>query len=64
MKHVYFVDIIEHRDVSNSLVEHTNIEHESPQAIIFKEGKAVTHTSHMHITKDRILENSPFRWRA
>ncbi len=59
LEHLYFVDIIEHRDVSNLIEEVSLIKHESPQVIVFKEWKASTNTSHMKINKQRILDNYP-----
>ncbi len=45
------------RDISNQIAGKTGIRHESPQAIVLKNGKAVYHASHYDITaKD--VENS------
>ncbi|MDQ2747275.1 MAG: bacillithiol system redox-active protein YtxJ [Acidobacteriota bacterium] len=38
------------KNVSTALAERTGIRHESPQAIVFKGGKAVYHASHYDIT--------------
>lgn len=45
----YFLDLIAHRDVSNEVAERYGIRHESPQAILIRDGKAVYDTSHMGI---------------
>ena len=45
------------RNVSNAVAEKTGIRHESPQALIIKDGKAVYHASHYDITAEEIGEN-------
>lgn len=45
------------RDISNAIAERTGIRHESPQAIVLKDGKAVYHASHYDVTADEISEN-------
>lgn len=44
------------RDVSNAIAEKTGIRHESPQAIILKDGKAVFNASHYNIEAEEISE--------
>ncbi len=46
------------RSVSNAVAERTGIRHESPQAIILKDGAAVYHASHYDITADDLEKNS------
>ena len=38
------------RSVSNEIATRTGIRHESPQAIVIKDGKAIYHASHYDIT--------------
>ena len=38
-----------HRDLSSSIASRTGIRHESPQAIVLVDGKAVYHASHYDI---------------
>ena len=45
----YFLDLIAHRDVSNEIADRYGVRHESPQAILIRNGKAVYETSHMGI---------------
>ena len=45
----YFLDLISYRDISNKIADEFEIEHESPQVIILKNGKAVYDSSHMAI---------------
>jgi len=43
--------VVQHaRNVSNAIAEKTGIRHESPQAIILKDGKPVYHASHYDIS--------------
>ena len=42
----YFLDLLNHRDISTAIAERFNVVHQSPQLIIIKEGKAVAHASH------------------
>lgn len=48
--------VIENRDVSNEAAERLGVKHESPQAILIKDGQAVWHTSHSKITKSALEE--------
>lgn len=50
----YFLDLIAHRDVSNEIAERYGIRHESPQAILISNGKAVYDSSHMGINYDEL----------
>jgi bacillithiol system protein YtxJ len=42
------------RQISNEIERHTGIKHQSPQAIVLKNGEAVYHASHYDITADDI----------
>ncbi|WP_462253929.1 bacillithiol system redox-active protein YtxJ [Ekhidna sp.] len=50
----YFLDLIAHRDVSNMIAERYGIRHESPQAILIANGKAVFNSSHMGINYEEL----------
>jgi bacillithiol system protein YtxJ len=45
----YFLDLIEHRDISNEIAVRFGVEHQSPQLIFVKDGKAVYDASHESI---------------
>ncbi len=45
----YFLDLLEHRDISNTIASKFNVDHQSPQLLLIKDGKAVYHTSHSDI---------------
>jgi bacillithiol system protein YtxJ len=45
----YFLDLLEHRDVSNEIALRFGVVHQSPQLILIKNGEAVYTTSHSDI---------------
>jgi bacillithiol system protein YtxJ len=45
------------REISNAIAERTNIQHESPQAIIIKDRKPIFQASHYNITTESIEQN-------
>jgi len=45
----YYLDLINHREVSNKIAEEFDIMHQSPQLIVLHQGKAVSNTSHYAI---------------
>ena len=42
----YFLDLIEHRDVSNEIANRFDVIHQSPQILLIKDGKSVYDVSH------------------
>lgn len=46
---VYYLDILNHRDISNSIAEKFSITHESPQLLVIEKGLVKTHASHDNI---------------
>jgi bacillithiol system protein YtxJ len=54
---VNVVVIQTHRDLSNAIASRTGIRHESPQALVLRNGKPVYHASHYDIEADQIEEN-------
>ena len=52
----YYLDLIAFRSVSNSVAELFNVYHESPQAIVIKDGSVVYHASHMNISVDALKQ--------
>jgi len=45
------------RHISNEIAGRTGVRHESPQAIVLKNGKAVYHASHYDITAEDVERN-------
>ncbi len=54
----YLIDLIRYRNVSDAIVIHTGIEHESPQAIIIYKGEVLYQASHNGILYEDILERT------
>ncbi|SHL81945.1 bacillithiol system redox-active protein YtxJ [Flavobacterium saccharophilum] len=50
----FFLDLIEHRDVSNEIANKFGVYHESPQLILIKDGKAVYDVSHSDISAEAL----------
>ena len=57
----YYLDLLSHRPISNSISQTFRIEHESPQVLLIVNGKCVYDESHLGITMDGILERSEIR---
>ncbi len=54
--------IMQHaRNVSTAIAERTGIRHESPQAIVLKNGKPVYHASHYDVTASDVEKMSEVR---
>ena len=45
----YFLDLIAFREISNDIANRFGVQHQSPQLILIKNGKAVYNTSHSDI---------------
>ncbi|WP_139957877.1 bacillithiol system redox-active protein YtxJ [Flavicella sediminum] len=45
----YYLDLLNHRDISAAMAEKFNVVHQSPQAIVVKNGTAVANESHYDI---------------
>jgi bacillithiol system protein YtxJ len=53
----YRLIIVQHaRDVSNTAAQLLNIKHETPQAILVRDGRVVWNASHFNITRDSLAE--------
>lgn len=53
----YYLDLLAHRDISNAIAEKWKVRHESPQAIIIKNGEATYNASHGRINANEISRN-------
>lgn len=47
---IYYLDLIQYRDVSNAIAKDTGIEHQSPQLIVIKNGDVTYNDSHNTIS--------------
>lgn len=54
----YFLDLMAHRIVSNTVAEKYSVTHESPQVLLIKNGKAIHDASHNGIDFEQIREES------
>lgn len=51
---LYFLDLLNHRDVSNEIAIRFGVEHQSPQLILINNGKAVYDASHSSIDAESL----------
>lgn len=54
---MYYLDLIRYRDISNQIAGQFNVEHQSPQIILIKNGEVVYHDSHSGIEQE-VLKNN------
>jgi bacillithiol system protein YtxJ len=54
----YFLDLIKHRNISDSIENEFNVDHESPQVLVIKNGECVYDESHSGINMDEILSQA------
>jgi bacillithiol system protein YtxJ len=52
----YFLDLIAHRDISKGIAEIFQVEHESPQLLVIKNGDCILDQSHSDISIEEALE--------
>lgn len=51
---VYFLDLLEHRAISNEIATRFNVYHQSPQLLLIKGGKSVYDVSHSDIDAEEL----------
>lgn len=51
---LYFLDLIKYRNISNQIATDYGVEHESPQVIVIKDGKAIYDASHSAVHMEDI----------
>ena len=52
---LYFLDLIQHRDISNQIAQLFQVHHESPQLLLIKDGECILDQSHGEINVDDTL---------
>ena len=52
---LYYLDLLSYRDISNKITERFDVQHQSPQLIVIKDGKAIYHASHSEIDFDEMV---------
>ncbi|SRR5690554_82565 len=45
----FYLDLLVHRDISNEIARRLQVEHQSPQILVIKNGRAIYSTSHESI---------------
>lgn len=50
----YFLDLLQHRDISNAIADQFHIQHQSPQLIVIKDGTALYDASHDSIDAGKL----------
>jgi bacillithiol system protein YtxJ len=54
----YFLDLIKYRSISRQVEELFKVRHESPQALVIKNGQCVFNESHLSIDMHEILDHA------
>lgn len=54
----YYLDLIRNREVSNAVASLFQVQHESPQVLVIKNGECIYEESHYGIIMEDILEQS------
>ena len=53
---LYFLDLISYRDISAQIAETFQVNHESPQILLIKNGDCILDASHSDISADEVAE--------
>ena len=53
----YYLDLLNHRDVSNSITEQLSIEHQSPQLLVLHQGKVLGVSNHSDISAEEVKKH-------
>lgn len=51
---LFYLDLLEHRSLSNEIESRFMVRHESPQILIMSQGEIIGHTSHREVGTDFI----------
>lgn len=54
---LYFLDLLNYREISNSIAEEFNVYHESPQALLIYNGECILDLSHSDISSEEIADS-------
>lgn len=52
----YFLDLLQHRNISDEIAKRFEVTHQSPQLIVVKNGKAIYNASHSDIEATKLKE--------
>lgn len=51
----FYLDLLNHRDVSNEIARMYDVEHQSPQVLVIKDGKCIYSETHYAISYDDLM---------
>jgi bacillithiol system protein YtxJ len=54
----YYLDLLQHRNISGKIAEDFHVHHESPQVLVIKNGECIYDESHNGIYLDEIVEQA------
>ena len=54
--HLYFLDLLRYREISNTIAEMFNVYHQSPQLLLIKDGECMYEASHGEISAEETAE--------
>jgi bacillithiol system protein YtxJ len=54
----YYLDLLNHRNISAAVAEAFQVHHESPQVLLIKNGECIYDESHYGIMMDEIIEQA------
>jgi bacillithiol system protein YtxJ len=49
-----WINVVDDREISLWVAEHSGIEHKSPQALLIRDGEVIWHASHFKITSESL----------
>lgn len=52
---LYYLDLLNHRDISNEIAQKFSVVHQSPQIVVIENGQVIHHASHDNIDLSLIL---------
>ncbi|MCH7534254.1 MAG: bacillithiol system redox-active protein YtxJ [Bacteroidetes bacterium] len=52
----YYLDLLNQRKISDQIEQQLEVQHESPQIFVVKDGKVLYHASHGNISIERVCE--------
>ena len=55
---MWLLDVVKSRDLSTQIAQNINVRHESPQVLVFSDGKVIHHDSHSGIDGDTLISLS------
>ena len=54
----FYLDLIKHRDISNSIAERYGVEHQSPQVLVIAKSRCIYSQTHSAISVEEMLQET------